>query len=176
MAVQRLVSRWVRVMRVAELWQPYKDQAAWVRLNRRGLDELHLDWPEIPWSKEEWLRDDGDEYLSHTHRVNKARLALARGDVPDIPIQHIWQQTLKGGEVEEIRLPSGATIAFELELTRKNFEVYGHHILPDLLRHYDFALYLATRDAYNAIVSARRDTLSSNEERKRIRIIRFDPE
>src|SRR5258708_2951095 len=72
--------------------------------------------------------------------------------------------------------PSGTTIAFELELTRKNFEVYGHHILPDLLRHYDFALYLATGDAYNAIVSARRDTLSSNEERKRIRIIRFDPE
>ncbi len=211
MAVQRLVSRWVHVMHMAEVWQPYKDQPPWVRLNRRGLDELHLDWPEIPWPNEEWLRDDGDASLSHTHRVNKARLALARGDVPDIPVQHIWhserqigvtlplkkpgarlphktdgylelttdhvwKHTLKGGGVEEIPLPFGTTIGFELELTRKNFEVYGNHILPDLLRHYDFALYLATGDAYNAIVSARRDTLSSNEERKRIRILRFDPE
>ena len=211
MAVQRIVARWHYRMGVVETWQPYKDQPAWVRLNRRGLEELHLDWPELFWPLDErWLRDDGKEWLSHTHRVNTIRLALARGEIPGIPAQHVWQsereiertfpartpsirlphkvdgsltldaettwtRTLPNGEREHIWLPRQTTIALEVELTRKRFETYQEIIFPDLLRCYDYTLYLATRDAYDAVVSARREMLRSDEERKRIRILSFDP-
>jgi hypothetical protein len=212
MAVQRIVARWEHRIGVVESWQPYKDQPAWVRLNQRGLEELHLDWPEILWPVDErWLRDDGKNWLSHTHRVNKVRLALARGEIAGIPAQHIWHsereieltlparhpgarlphkvdgyvilkteaiwtQSRKNGDVQQTVLPHKTTIALELELTRKRFETYQEIILPDLLRYYDYTVYLATGDAYDVVASARQKTLLTNEERKRIRIIRFDPE
>jgi hypothetical protein len=211
MAVQRLVARWQR-MGVVEIWQPYKDQPAWVRLNQLGLAELHLDWPEILWPlNERWLRDDGKNWLSHTHRVNKMRLALARGEIPGIPAKHTWHsereieltlparhsgvrllhkvdgyitleiettwtRTRTNGNVVQVLLPPQTTIACELELTRKRFGTYQEIILPDLLRFYDYTVYLAIGDAYDAVVSARRKTLLTNEERRRIRILRFEPE
>lgn len=211
MATQRLVARWQQRIGVVDIWQPYKDQPAWVRLNQRGLEELHLNWPEILWPVDErWLRDDSKNWLSHTHRVNKARLALARGEIPGIPAQHIWhsereiEQTLParhpgvrlphkvdgyvtletettwtrthaGGNIERTVLPLQTTIGIELELQRKSFEIYQSIIFPDLLRCYDYTIYLATGDAYEAVITARRNLLQTDNERKRIRILRFEP-
>lgn len=146
----------------------------------------------------------------HTHRINKARLALARGDVPDFPKQHIWHSEREielalpekergvklphktDGYVEllvaqnwtyplthetlTLQLPKGARVAIEVELSRKSFEIYEEHVMPQLLQMYDAALYLAVGDAYEAVVKARRTRLTSDEERKRIRIIQFTPE
>ena|SRR5579883_262010 len=213
MAVHRIVNKW-HVMGMAEKWQPWGDEPPWVRLNAAGLAEIgHPDWPEIPWPDEEdkgRLRDNGDDHLSHVHRVNEARIALARGDIKDIPKQHTWHsereievglgEKIKGekrdhepdGYVElgvavtwelpmrsNIRqlftLPVGSRIAIEVELSRKRFEAYRSHYLPELLRLYDGAVYLAYGDAYQAVVTARKELLTSNEDRKRIRIIQLKP-
>lgn len=215
MAVHRLVNRWCSVFQMAEKWQPWGDLPPWVRLTASGLAEIgHPDWPEIPWPDDERkdrLRDNGKDRLSHTHRVNKARLALARGDVEDISPAHLWHsereieialpekirgvklphktdgyvelqpphtwtKTLPSGRTEVLQLPPGARVGIEVELSRKSFEVYASHVLPQLLSLYDAALYLAAGDAYDAIVEARKTYLPSNEERKRIRIVRFEPE
>jgi hypothetical protein len=216
MAVGRIANHWVDPMGFAEIWQPYADQPAWVRLTQSGLEELHLDvdengdpyWTELPWPEMKKLRDDGKEYLSHYHRINQVRLALARGDVKDIPKKHTWhserevEATLpkkvrgvrlphktdgyieldvdwsweyarRDGSIDLLPLPRGSRIAIEVELSRKRFEAYEQFILPDLLKFYDFALYFAYDDAYDAVVKARRDYLSSNDERRRVRIIQL---
>ncbi len=214
MAVHRLVNKWCRVMHMAEKWQPWGDEPAWVRLNAAGLDEIgHPDWPEIPWPSDEdkgRLRDNGDDHLSHAHRINEARLALARGDVDAIPKEHIWHsereveialpEKVKGikldhkpdgyvelkvaatwqmptrGPVSQVfTLPIGSQIAIEVELSRKNFEVYASHYLPELLKLYDAAVYLAYGDAYDAVIAARRDLLNSHDDRKRFRVIQLKP-
>ncbi len=99
MAVHRIVNRWVAPLGCAEKWQPWADQPAWVRLTARGLAEIgHPDWPELPWpddTRKDRLRDDGKHWLSHLHRINKVRLALARGDVACIPPHHCWQSELE---------------------------------------------------------------------------------
>lgn len=152
--------------------------------------------------------DNGKDRLSHTHRINKARLALARGDVPDFTKQHVWHSEREieialpekergvklphktDGYVELLvaqswtypltnrilTLPKGARIAIEVELSRKSFTIYSEHILPQLLQMYDAALYLTAGDAYDAVVEARKTYLSSDGERKCIRIIQFKPE
>jgi hypothetical protein len=214
MAVQRLVQRWVERMKCAESWQPWAGQAPWVRINQRGLVELHLDcdeqgnpyWTDIPWPEDKKLRDDGCEYLSHYHRINVVRIALARGDVKEVPTKHTWhsereiEATLpqkrpgvklphktdgyveldvdwtwqferRDGDIDLISLPRGSRIAIEVELSRKGFAVYEQFILPDLLQFYDFALYFATKDAYQAVVEARRKYMQTNDQRRRIRII-----
>ena len=216
MAVQRLARRWVEPMNVAEIWQPFAGQPAWVRINQRGLEELHLDldaqgnpyWTDIPWPEDRRLRDDGDEYLSHYHRINVVRLALARGDVSEVPTRHTWhsereieatlpkkrpgvrlphktdgyveldvdwtwQFVRRDGDIDVISLPRGSRIAIEVELSRKRFEAYEKFILPDLLEFYDFALYFATKDAFQAVVDARRKYLPANDQRRRIRIIQL---
>jgi hypothetical protein len=216
MAVERIVNRWVDPMGFADVWQPWASQPPWVRITQRGLEELHLDvdgqgdpyWTELPWPEDKKLRDDGKEYLSHTHRINQVHLALARGDVKDIPKKHIWHsereieatlpKKVKGvrlphktdgyveldedgtwnfprrdGNIDVLILPRGSRIAIEVELSRKRFEAYEQFILPDLLKFYDFALYFAYDDAYNAVVDARRKYLSSDDERRRIRIIKL---
>ena len=214
MAVHRIVNRWCNIMQMAEKWQPWGDEPPWVRLNAAGLAEIGLaDWPEIPWPDDQdkgRLRDNGNDHLSHTHRVNEARLALARGDIKDIPAKHTWHcereieialgEKVKGvkrdhkpdgyvelgaaaswdmptrGPVSQVfTLPVGSKVAIEVELSRKNFEVYGSHYLPELLRLYDGAVYFAYGDAYDAVVAARRDLLTSNDDRKRIRIIQLKP-
>jgi len=53
----------------------------------------------------------------------------------------------------------------------KRFEAYEKFIFPDLLQFYDFVLYFATKDAYQAIVDAHRKYLPTNDQRRRIRII-----
>jgi len=217
MAVERIVSRWTDVMGLTETWQPWASQPPWVRIIQPGLEELHLDvdaegepyWTEIPWPDDERLRDDGHEFLSHTHRINMVRMALARGDVPDIPKKHTWhserevEATLpkkvrgvrlphktdgyveleqdwtwqferKDGDIDIIQLPRGSRIAIEVELSRKRFAAYERFILPDLLKFYDFALYFATKDAYQAVVDARRNSLPTDDLRQRIRILRLD--
>jgi len=214
MAVQRIASHWADPMGFAELWQPWANQPPWVRITQPGLVELHLDvdtegepyWTEIPWPEDKKLRDDGHEFLSHTHRINMVRMALARGDVPDIPQKHTWhsereiEATLpkkvrgvrlphktdgyvelevdwtwqferKDGDIDIIQLPRGSRIAIEVELSRKRFAAYERFILPDLLKFYDFALYFATKDAYQAVVDARRNSLPTNDLRRRIRIL-----
>jgi hypothetical protein len=214
MSVHRLVNKWCNTMGMAEKWQPWGDEPPWVRLNQAGLAEIgHPDWPEIPWPDEQdkgRLRDNGDDHLSHSHRINEARLALARGDIKDIPAKHTWHsereieialpEKTKGvklphkpdGYVELLDpttweipmrsniqqlfpLPVGSRIAIEVELSRKNFEVYASHYLPELLRLYDGAIYLAYGDAYDAVVAARRDLLSSHDDRKRFRVIQLKP-
>ena len=217
MAVQRIVLHWADPMGLAETWQPWASQPPWVRIIQPGLVELHLDvdaegepyWTEIPWPDDERLRDDGREFLSHTHRINMVRMALARGDVPDIPKKHIWhsereiEATLpkkvrgvrlphktdgyveleqnwtwqferKNGDIDIIQLPRGSRIAIEVELSRKRFAAYERFILPDLLKFYDFALYFATKDAYQAVVDARRNSLPTDDLRRRIRILRLE--
>jgi hypothetical protein len=78
----------------------------------------------------------------------------------------------RDGTLEEISLQRGQTISVEAELTQKNLERLGEGILPSLLRSYNFAWYFCeSQSVYNAVVAARRDHLSSNEERKRIRIL-----
>jgi hypothetical protein len=214
MAVHRIVNKWCNVMKMAEKWQPWGDEPPWVRLNAAGLAEIgHADWPEIPWPEEKdkgRLRDNGDDHLSHTHRINEARLALARGDIKDIPAQHTWHsereieiglpEKIKGvklphkpdgyielgvtaswemptrGPISQVyTLPRGSRVGIEIELSRKNFEAYGSHYLPELLRLYDGAVYLAYGDAYDAVVAARQALLSSNDDRKRIRILKLTP-
>ena len=94
MAVHRIVNRWVAPLGCAEKWQPWADQPAWVRLTARGLAEIgHPDWPELPWpddTRKDRLRDDGKYWLSHLHRINHVRLALARGDIDCLPPHHRW--------------------------------------------------------------------------------------
>lgn len=214
MAVHRLVNKWCNVMQMAEKWQLWGDEPPWVRLNQAGLAEIgHADWPEIPWPEEKdkgRLRDNGDDHLSHTHRINEARLALARGDIKDIPAQHTWHsereieiglpEKIKGvklphkpdgyielgvaaswemptrGPISQVyTLPIGSRVGIEVELSRKNFEAYGSHYLPELLRLYDGAVYFAYGDAYDAIVAARQALLDSNDDRKRIRILKLTP-
>ena len=214
MAVHRIVNRWVVILRCAEKWQPWGDEPPWVRLNARGLAEIgHPDWPEILWPDEECkdrLRDDGKNWLSHTHRINKTRLALARGEIEAVPAHHRWHsereieialpEKVRGsklphktdgsvellgahqwtfshpnGQVETLHFPTGAMIGIEIELSRKAFAVYHEHIFPDLLRHYDAALYLAVGDAYGALLEARKTFLANAVERRRIRILQFHP-
>jgi hypothetical protein len=208
------VRHWVNSMRFAGLLQPLAGQPPWLRITQRDLQELHLDedvegnpyWTEIPWSEEDRLRDDSKEYLSHYHRINQVRLALARGDVSDILTQHPWhsgreiEATLpkkvpgvqlphetdgfvelnidwtwefarQGGVIEHMTLPRGSCLAIEVELSRKRFAAYAQYILPGLLRLYDFAMYFATKEAYDTVVAARRDSLPHDDQRKRIRII-----
>jgi hypothetical protein len=213
-AVERIVRRWVDPMGFAEMLQPWAGQPSWLRITQRGLQELRLAedddgnpyWTEIPWPEEDRLRDDGKEFLSHYHRINQVRLALARGDVSDIPIQHTWHSereieamlpkkvpgvqlphktdgylelnvdwtwefAYQGGMIEHMTLPRGSRIAIEVELSRKRFAAYAQYILPDLLRLYDFAMYFATKEAYDMVVAVRRDSLPDDDQRKRIRII-----
>jgi hypothetical protein len=93
----------------------------------------------------------------------------------ELLVAHTWKLPMRSDVQQLHHLPAGSRIAIEVELSRKNFEVYGSHYLPELLRLYDGAVYLAYGDAYDAVVAARRDLLSNNNDRKRIRIIQLKP-
>ena len=82
-----------------------------------------------------------------------------------------WEFTRRDGDIDIIPLPRHSCIGIEVELSRKRFEAYEKFIFPDLLQFYDFALYFATKDAYQAIVDARRKYLPTNDQRRRICII-----
>lgn len=206
-ATTELVRRWVEKMHYADLWKPWDEEVAWVRITEAGLRNLGLDWNEIPWP------DDRTRLLrsGHDYQVNTRRVALARGG-SDAP-RHTWtgerelyiQQrragidaerahrpdgvlTLhengafdgphkKNGDIENIPMQAGQRIAIETELTRKGLERLGKGILPSLLRTYDFAWYFCqTQTVYQTIIDARSNYLTSNEERKRIRILLLEEE
>jgi hypothetical protein len=111
---------------------------------------------------EQYLQDA--ERVDRAHRPDGVLHLEADGSFPG--------PRRRDGTLEEIPLQREQTIAIEAELTQKNLERLGEGILPSLLRSYDFAWYFCeSQSVYNAVVAARRDHLSSNEERKRIRIL-----
>jgi len=82
-----------------------------------------------------------------------------------------WELKLGDGSIERIPLLRESRIGVEVELSRKSYERLGTHVLPNLLKHYDFVWYFCLQEAYDAVVAARRDYIQTNEERKRIRIL-----
>lgn len=196
-AIAELVRRWERKQGYVEIWKPWEHEPAWVRMTEAGLRNLGLPWNEIPFpEKRKRLLPSG-----HAYQVNKRRLALARGgaDAPKhewlcergILYEQLKQDPnmirahrpdgvlllkangsfpFKSGE--EIPLKAGQRVAVEVELSRKGFARLGNGILPSLLSHYDFVWYFCGNDeVYQTIIKARRDYLTTNEERKRIRIL-----
>lgn len=86
-----------------EVIQPWSDQPPWYRATALGLRRVGLDWPEICFPTdyddlEARLRHD-EQFRSHHHLVNQARLLLARGGA-GAPA-HIW----KGERAIELALP-----------------------------------------------------------------------
>jgi hypothetical protein len=89
------------------------------------------------------------QHIWHSEREIEASLPAKEAGVklphrPDgyveIGVDWRWELPLRGGTIETIRVPRGSRMGIEVELTRKGFERLGHHVLPDLLQHYDFAL------------------------------------
>lgn len=200
-AITEVVRRWERKQGYVETWKPWDNTPAWVRVNEAGLRTLGLPWNEIPFpEKRKRLLPTGHTYQVNKRRLALARGSaeapahtwicerailydqlkrdpdMVRAHRPDgvMIVKKASAFPLKRGEtvVEQIPLAVGQRIAVEVELSKKGFDRLGNGILPSLLRTYDFAWYFCGNDTvYQTIIKARRDYLSTNEERKRIRIL-----
>jgi hypothetical protein len=85
-----------------------------------------------------------------------------------------WEIMRGDGNIERIPLRRGSRIGIEIELSRKSYERLATHVLPSLLEHYDYVLYFCLQEAYQAVVMARRDYVQTDQERKRIRILKLN--
>ncbi len=104
----------------------------------------------------------------HAHRPDGVMRLEVDGSYP-----------LTRGEIviEHIPLKKGQTVAIEEELSCKGSERLGKGILRSLLSQYDFAWYFChDEEIYNKVIAARRDYLRTDDERKRIRILRIEKE
>jgi len=126
------------------------------------------------------VKEIPSQHTWHSEREIEATLSkkVPRGRLPhktdgfvELNVDWTWEFTRRDGDIDIILLPRHSRIGIEVELSRKRFEAYEKFIFPDLLQFYDFALYFATKDAYQAIVDARRKYLPTNDQRRRIRII-----
>jgi hypothetical protein len=200
-AIAEIVRRWERKQGYVEIWKPWEHEPAWVRMNEAGLRNLGLPWNEIPFpEKRKRLLSSGHPYQVNKRRLALARGSadapkhtwlceraifyeqlqldpnMIRAHRPDgvLLLKADGSFPLKRGEtvIEQIPLKAGQRIAAEIELSRKGFARLGNGILPSLLRSYDYAWYFCgNQEVYQTVVAARRDYLSTNEERKRIRIL-----
>lgn len=85
----------------------------------------------------------------------------------------VWEIMRGDRSIERIPLMQGYRIGIEVELSRKSYDRLATHVLPSLLEHYDYVWYFCLQDAYQAVVSARRDYVQTDQERKRIRILKL---
>ena len=155
-----------------KLWDDEEHHSHTHHINQVRLSLARGDVKEVP-----------KQHTWHSEREIEANLPAKEAGVrlphrPDgyveFEVDWTWELPLRGGTIETIPVPRGSCTGIEVELSRKSFERLGHHVLPDLLKHYDFALYFCLGDAYDAVVSARRDYLQTDDQRKRIRILRME--
>ena len=120
------------------------------------------------------------DYQWHSEREIEASIANREPGTPaphrpdgylELLADDAWDIQRSDGSRETLALARGSCIAVEVELSRKDYPRLGTHILPNLLDHYDAVLYFCTKEAYAAVVAARRDYLATNSQRKRIRIL-----
>jgi hypothetical protein len=200
-ALAEIVRRWERKQGYVETWKPWEHEPAWVRMNEAGLRNLGLPWNEIVFpEKRKRLLSRGHPYQVNKRRLALARGSadapkhtwlceraifyeqlqrdpnMIRAHRPDgvLQLKADGSFPFKRGEtvIEQIPLKAGQRVAVEVELSRKGFARLGNGILPSLLRNYDYAWYFCgNQEVYQTVIAARRDYLSTNEERKRIRIL-----
>ncbi len=155
-----------------KLWDDEEHHSHIHHINQVRLSLARGDVKEVP-----------NQHTWHSEREIEANLPAKEAGVrlPHRPDGYVefeadwtWELPLRGGTIETIPVPRGCRAGIEVELSRKGFERLGHHVLPDLLEHYDIALYFCFGEAYDAVVSARRDYLQTDDQRKRIRILRLE--
>jgi hypothetical protein len=134
---------------------------------RLYLARLKAQAPAHQWVSERELRASQSHAPDATwpHRPDGILVVEAEGAFPG-PALHTPDV------IESIPLRPGQRIAIEVECSSKGPTRTGGKVLPSLLRHYDFAWYFCFgNDIYKTVIQARRDHLSSDEDRKRIRIL-----
>ena len=200
-AVGSIVDRWEKKMGFAKTWRPALDQPKWVTLTEAGLRYLGLPYEEVDWPDADteyelehyhhismvrlYLARRRTEHIPEHHWICERELdlldmprKLAGEDVPTRP-DGILEVTKDGtielatGDIVPIR--RGQRIAVEVELSRKNFQRYERVVFPSHLEHFAAVWYFCkVPDAYNAVVTARRDRLKTDEQRARISIRKLE--
>lgn len=193
-------TRWVKKMGYAKTWRPALDQPKWVTLTEAALRRLGLPYEEVDWPEEN--TEDELEHYHHISMVRlylarrrtkhipkhtwicereQERLdmprKLAGENVPTRPdgiLVVTEDSTIELATEEVVPIRRGQRIAIEVELSRKNFERYELEVFPDHLQHFTTVWYFCTPDAYNAVVTARRDRLKTEEQRARIVIRKLE--
>lgn len=86
-----------------------------------------------------------------------------------------WEIVKADGTVlDTVRLKAGQIIAVEIECTQKGAGRLAE-ILPDLLAHHDAVWYFCqTTSVRQAVANARRDALRTDEEKRRVRILKLE--
>ncbi|GCE15327.1 hypothetical protein [Tengunoibacter tsumagoiensis] len=198
-AVAELARRWQNKMGFVDVWQPWSHEPPWLRITQSGLLNLGLDWNELPFPEDRnrltltshtyhitkrrlFLANGGSHAPAHrwiseraieAHQIKEGGVKIPhRPDgVMELLEEGMFPIIRNGSLIEEVPLAPGQHVAIEIELTQKKFDRLGEHILPSLLNNYDFAwYYCGKKEVYDALVTARRAYLQTDEERKRLRI------
>lgn len=202
-AVAQLVARWEHVHHLVETSAEVAGWPTWVRATPLALQKLGYDWKDTPFPVQwEYLAPGCHyEHINRT-RLLLARQALQVPKHRWVPERQLLSEQEKAEPgirrphrpdgylylhedgayplmrqqqiVDRILLSKGQRIAIEVERSRKD-NARLNFILSDLLAHYDFAWYFCLSErVYQALIAARRDGLTSDEERRRIRILMLE--
>ncbi len=164
MAVSKLLKK-LATRGYLEVIQPWSDQPAWYRTTALGLRYLGLDWPDIPFERALELALPPRE--KDTRRPHKA------DGVIRLEEDGVWEVLSADRTRVQDRVPlkAGQIIGIEIECTLKSDHRLSE-ILPDLMAHHDFVWYFCLTPAIKqAVADARREALTTDEQRRRVRIL-----
>lgn len=200
-AVGSIVDRWEKKMGYAKTWRPALDQPKWVTLTEAGLRYLGLPYEEVDWPDMDteyelehyhhismvrlYLARRRTEHIPEHHWICERELdlldmprKLAGKDVPTRPdgiLEVTEDGTIELSTEDIVPIRRGQRIAVEVELSRKTFQRYELQVFPSHLEHFAAVWYFCkVPDAYNAVVTARRDRLKTDEQRARISIRKLE--
>jgi hypothetical protein len=199
-AVGSVVDRWEKKMGYAKTWRPALDQPKWVTLTEAGLRRVGLTYHEVEWPDEdtEYVLDhyhhvsmvrlqlarQRTEHIPKHIWICERELEqedtprkLAGEDVPTRPdgiLVVTEDSTIELATGEIMSISAGERIAIEVELSRKNFTKYARVVFPDHINRFTAVWYFCAPDAYNAVITARRNWVDTDEQRAHISIRRLE--
>ena len=120
--------------------------------------------------KHEWIAERAIDARFPSRESGLLRPHLADGELV-LKEDGKWPILVDDEVVDEVEMRSGQKIAIEVELSRKDYLRLDERIFPSLLEQYDFVWYFAEPAARKALYTARGEHLSSEEDRRRIRLM-----
>lgn len=121
----------------------------------------------------EWTSERAIEARFPPREAGVLRPHLADGELK-LTADGSWPIMIDDEIVDEVQMHEKQKIGIEVELSRKDYQRLDERILPSLLEQYAFVWYFAEPAARQAVYTARGQHLSSEEDRRRIRIMSLE--